>query len=177
MEDELTLLTQLLGCPELHKLLIKGTIGKLPEHTHLSSSLTQLSLYRSELEEDPMATLEKLPNFNLLELVTDIFAGEEIVCSAKGFPQLKRLVLINLSNLQKWRMDKGAMPNLSTLTIFSCARLQRLPEGLKFVTNLQVLTIGNMPNEFTEKIRIVDGKEGEDFDRLPTHPFHHLLVK
>ncbi|CAK9181512.1 unnamed protein product, partial [Ilex paraguariensis] len=165
-EDELTLLTQLLGCPLLQKLEIVGLIGKLPEHTHFSSSLTQLSLYGSELEKDPMATLEKLPNLHKVDLGIDVFIGEEIVCSAMGFPQLKNLELWLFPNLQKWRVDKGAMPNLSTLEIRSCKKLQRVPEGLKFVTTLQELVIGDMPNEFNERIRIVDGQEGEDFDRV-----------
>ncbi|CAK9184145.1 unnamed protein product, partial [Ilex paraguariensis] len=132
-------------------------------------------MYLRSWKHAPMATLEKLPNLHKLFLNDDVIiggggGGGGIVCSAMGFPQLKKLELVDLSNLQKWRVDKGAMPKLSTLIIFSCARLQRVPVRLKFITTLQELSIGNMPNEFTERIRIVDGKEVEDFDRVQHIP-------
>ncbi|KAI7981577.1 putative disease resistance RPP8-like protein 2 [Camellia lanceoleosa] len=46
-------------------------------------------LLNSKLEEDPMATLEKLPNLRILSLER-AFVGKEMVCSAHGFPHLKK---------------------------------------------------------------------------------------
>ncbi|KAL7251423.1 hypothetical protein ACSBR1_013291 [Camellia fascicularis] len=120
---ESNLLTQLLGCHHVHKLEIQGPIQVLaPPIDHQiislysSSSLTQLWLEGSLLKEDPMSTLEKLPNLRSLDL-DEAFVGKEMVCSAMGFPQLKYLKLKGLHNLVRWRVDKKAMPNLLTLEI------------------------------------------------------------
>ncbi|KAI7981579.1 putative disease resistance protein [Camellia lanceoleosa] len=93
-EDGLSLLKQLLGCVCLVELDINGIIGKLPQYEHqlLCSSLTTLVLRNSLLKEDPMATLEKLPNLRKLTLF-NAFVGKEMVCSANGFPHLKSLTL------------------------------------------------------------------------------------
>ncbi|KAI7981581.1 putative disease resistance protein RDL6 [Camellia lanceoleosa] len=89
-KDELSLLRQLLGCVCLVELSIDGIIGKLPQYEHqlLCPSLTTLVLKYSLLEEDPMATLEKLPNLRNLSLFSYAFVGKEMICSAHGFPHL-----------------------------------------------------------------------------------------
>ncbi|XP_028104400.1 probable disease resistance protein At1g59620 [Camellia sinensis] len=126
-----TLLTELLGCHHLHKLDIQGPIRVLaPPADHQmnislysSSSLTQLCFEGSLLKEDPMSTLEKLPNLRSLYL-DEAFVEEKMVCSARGFPQLKYLELKGLHNLEMRRVDEGTvrgflvfsgtMPNLSS---------------------------------------------------------------
>ncbi|KAI8002489.1 putative disease resistance protein [Camellia lanceoleosa] len=52
-------------------------------------SLENVCVENSKLEEDPMATLEKLPNLRILSLER-AFVGKEMVCSAHGFPHLKK---------------------------------------------------------------------------------------
>ncbi|GMP55949.1 hypothetical protein CsSME_00020599 [Camellia sinensis var. sinensis] len=152
--EESNLLTQLLGCHHLHKLEIQGPIQVLaPPVDHQmnislysSSSLTQLWLEGSLLKEDPMSTLEKLPNLRGLYL-DEAFVGKEMVCSAMGFPQLKHLKLKGLHNLVRWRVDERAMPNLLTLEIQSCKKLKMLPDELRSVLpHVQVL-IEEMPEE------------------------------
>ncbi|CAL5392330.1 unnamed protein product [Camellia sinensis] len=144
---ESNLLTQLLGCHHLHKLEIQEPIQVLaPPVDHQmnislysSSSLTQLWLEGSLLKEDPMSTLEKLPNLRTLHL-DEAFVGEEMVCSAMGFPQLKYLKLKGLHNLVRWRVDERAMPNLLTLEIRNCKKLKMLPDELRSVLpHVQVL--------------------------------------
>ncbi|KAL7161314.1 hypothetical protein ACSBR2_041880 [Camellia fascicularis] len=60
-----------------------------------SPNLIELSLTRCKLEEDPMPTLERLPNLQYLYLGSDAFVGDKMVCSANGFPQLKTLHLFS----------------------------------------------------------------------------------
>ncbi|CAA3025379.1 putative disease resistance protein At1g50180 [Olea europaea var. sylvestris] len=165
-DAELSLLRTLLGCHRLYKLSIEGRIGKLPEFYHFSSSIAKIAFKASSLEEDPMATLEKLPKLSSLTLYSSTFVGEEMACTVKGFPKLLYLKLWGLSNLKRWRIDAGAMPKLSRLVIARCENLEMLPDGLKFITTLQKLNIRWMSDDFKDRLRAVDGDEGDDLYKV-----------
>ncbi|KAA8527790.1 hypothetical protein F0562_035341 [Nyssa sinensis] len=164
--EELTLLRQLVDCHRLNTLHIRGVLAKLPEQHHFSPSLTTLEFSISELKEDPMETLEKLPNLRSLTLGPCAFVGVEMVCSATGFRQLKFLQLQKLPNFERWRVDEGAMPNLFSLQIDDCNKLSEVPDGLRFLTTLQELKIKNMGREFQKRLQVKDGEEGEDFHKV-----------
>ncbi|KAL3738371.1 hypothetical protein ACJRO7_019839 [Eucalyptus globulus] len=119
-------LSKMSSYPYSCKLFMKGKIEKLPED--LPPQLRKLILIKSQLEEDPMPILEKLHHLVVLILLEDAFVGKEIVCSARGFPQLKHLALDNLQNLEEWRVAEGAMPHLSQLRISRCFKLKTRPE-------------------------------------------------
>ncbi|KAF5933407.1 hypothetical protein HYC85_029578 [Camellia sinensis] len=94
-EEESTLLKQLFRCHHLYKLTIRGIIPELAEYCQgFSPSLIELTLRGCRLKEDPMPTLERLPNLQYLYLGSDAFVGDKMVCSANGFPQLKPYILI-----------------------------------------------------------------------------------
>ncbi|CAI9770881.1 unnamed protein product [Fraxinus pennsylvanica] len=156
-DAELSLLRTLLGCHRLYKLSIKGRIAKLPEFYHFSSSIAKMTFKASLLEEDPMATLEKLPELSSLTIFDLTFVGEEMACSSKGFPRLLYLKLWGLSNLKRWRIDAGAMPKLRRLVIAHCEQLEMLPDGLKFVTTLQKLNVRLMSDDFKDRLRDESG--------------------
>ncbi|XP_028086705.1 putative inactive disease susceptibility protein LOV1 [Camellia sinensis] len=68
-EEEQSLLRQLLGCHNLRKFDLRGSlnvVNKLLDQFH--PNLTNLLLEDSKLEEDPMPTLGKLPNLRSLSL-------------------------------------------------------------------------------------------------------------
>ncbi|GMQ10685.1 hypothetical protein CsSME_00053591 [Camellia sinensis var. sinensis] len=165
-EEELTLLKQLLGCHHLYRLSITDIIPELPEYCQgFCPNLIELSLMACKLEEDPMPTLERLPNLQYLFL-GGAFVGDKMVCSANGFPQLKTLYLSFLVHLKEWEVEKGAMPNLSALEIGSCRELEMVPEGLRFIATLQQFTITDGSENFNNKLRRVNGEEGEDFYKV-----------
>ncbi|MFQ6667377.1 hypothetical protein Gotur_033422 [Gossypium turneri] len=99
------------NCTSICKLSIAAEISKLPEYHYFSSHLAYIRLRRCKFEEDPMATLEKLPNLRILEFKYTL-EGKEIFCSAQGFPKLESLILGELYNLEEWKVDEGAMPSL-----------------------------------------------------------------
>ncbi|KAI7985524.1 putative disease resistance protein [Camellia lanceoleosa] len=166
-EEELTLLKQLLGCHHLYRLKIRGIIPELPEYCQgFSPNLIELTLLGCDLEEDPMPTLERLPNLQFLSLQPHAFVGDKMVCSANGFPQLKTLYLCRLQGLKEWEVEKGAMPNLSALEIEYCRKLEKVPEGLRFIATLQQFTIQDMSENFNNKLLRVNGEEGEDFYKV-----------
>ncbi|KAL3533904.1 hypothetical protein ACH5RR_007425 [Cinchona calisaya] len=162
---------QCFPCRNLQVLDVLGPIGNLPKYeTHFCPALTRLKLFWSHIKEDPMKTLEMLPNLWSLEFSDWAFVGNEMRCTATRFPKLRSLALSYLPNLEKWWVDEGAMPNLSTLSIASCGKLEMIPTGLRSITTLKELLIKSMPYEFTARIQVVDGREGADFHKVSHIP-------
>ncbi|XP_027179443.1 probable disease resistance RPP8-like protein 2 [Coffea eugenioides] len=141
------------------------------EARYMCASLLKLELSSLEIEEDPMETLERLPNLRSLHLKYRSFLGKEMRCKAMGFGQLRFLRFEDLQNLEKWNVDEGAMPNLSVLTIEECTKLEMVPNGLRFVKTLKELKIVRMPKEFTDRIQAANGEDqGQDFDKVSHIP-------
>ncbi|XP_071918749.1 probable disease resistance protein RXW24L [Coffea arabica] len=97
----------------LHGLSIEGGLGRgLPNlGSELAIKQHWLELIRSEMVEDPLEMLEKLPNLRKLRLL-GAFVGKEMFFHAKGFPNFKHLVLRGLHKLEKLRVNEGAICNL-----------------------------------------------------------------
>ncbi|TYG82212.1 hypothetical protein ES288_D01G069300v1 [Gossypium darwinii] len=172
--DSKVLAHLLSSCVNLCELTLRVKIEKLPDFHHFSSSIAYVHLTECMLVEDPMPTLEKLPNLRVLELYDQkAFIGKEMVCSASGFPKLESLTLSWLSNLEEWEVEEGAMPALRYLEIYGCKKLKMLPDGLRFITTLQELKIRSMPKEFKDKM--VQGRE--DFykvQHIPSIIFYNI---
>lgn len=154
-----------LGCPSLHKLHVEGRIGRLPEARLFPPQLSKLTLWGSRLVEDPMVTLERLPNLKFLS-GWEMFVGKKMVCSHNGFPQLKVLVLRGLSNLEEWVVENQAMPYLYRLSISDCNNLKTVPDGLQFVSRLREIEIRWMPKSFKTRL----GTAGEDYYKVQHVP-------
>jgi hypothetical protein len=170
-EEWQEIFTQLLQPSCVHTLNLGGPISiKLPRYNNSStlpsSRLTQLSLYDSKLEEDPMPILEAFPNL-LSFTLSNAFQGTEMSCSSNGFPRLRSLKIWNMDNLESLKLENGALPRLSKLKIRGCKSMKTIPDGLRFITSLQTLKIEYMHEEFTEKVEAVqNGEKGEDFGKI-----------
>ncbi|XP_040960315.1 disease resistance RPP8-like protein 3 [Gossypium hirsutum] len=152
----------LLSCENISKLSLDVEIRRLPEYHYLSSNLAYIKLRRCELEEDPMPTLEKLPYLRMLELHEEAFIGKEMFCCGQAFAKLESLSLKELNNLEEWKVGEGAMPSLQRLEIQKCRQLKMLPDGLRFIANLQELKIESMPKTFKDNWE----EGGEDFCKV-----------
>ncbi|KAJ0265899.1 hypothetical protein HA466_0021140 [Hirschfeldia incana] len=108
---------------------------QLPPH------LTNITVSGCRLEEDPMPILEKLLHLKELTLSDEPFGGRRMVCSRGGFPQLQKLELWRLEELEEWIVEEGSMPLLHTLRINNCPKLKKLPDGLQFITTLEDLDV------------------------------------
>ncbi|WRX15471.1 NB-ARC - like 10 [Theobroma cacao] len=158
-------LTYLLSsCLNIRELHLSVEIRKLPQN--IPSNIAHISLDWARLSEDPLPTLEKLPNLRILELGRDAFLGEVMICSAQGFPVLNSLSIIWQANLEELRVSEGAMPNLHHLMIANCRKLKMLPNELRFITTLKELKIEKMPKAFKDKL--VEG--GEDSYKVQNVP-------
>lgn len=163
-EDGLMNLKKVLTCPNIHRLSINVQIGKLLNGCGsqvVSSKLVHLTLSNCEIENDPMEILGKLPFLIDLCLFKKSYVGEEMKSHASGFPRLKHLVLKGLPNLKEWRVEEGGMPILGEVEINHCPCLEMVPDGFRFILNLQKLIIIGMP-ELGKRVSY----EGEDFDKV-----------
>ncbi|XP_058112984.1 putative disease resistance protein At1g50180 [Magnolia sinica] len=163
-------LASFLNHQHLYNMSLSGTLEKLPSLHEFPPNLTQLNLERSQLERDPMGVLEKLPYLRMLTLC-NVGCYKEMVCSVGGFRQLEHLWILNLDELEEWRVEEGAMPNLRFLEILKCRRLKMVPDGLGHVTTLRELVIKKMPEEFKERVR----EEGVDWFKIRRIP--SLIIK
>ncbi|XP_027071824.1 probable disease resistance protein At1g58390 [Coffea arabica] len=157
----------------LQVLEVKGPMANFPKYDaqYMYASLVDMTLTEIEIEEDPMKTLERLPNLRSLLLAYGSFLGKEMRCKATGFGQLRFFRLFGLTNLVKWIVDEGAMPNLSVLTINCCPKLEIVPNGLRFIKTLKELIVVSMPERFTNRIQAVNGADqGQDFDKVSHIP-------
>ncbi|OMP10650.1 NB-ARC domain-containing protein [Corchorus olitorius] len=142
-------------CPKLYKLRVEMKIGELPSYRKFCNSITELILACCRLEEDPMPTLGKLPNLEILHLEWFAFIGREMACTRKGFPKLKSLILKQLKHLEEWKVEEDAMSCLCHLEIIDCFALKNIPIQLRFIATLKELKIENrhMPQELIDGIR------------------------
>ncbi|KAI3883797.1 hypothetical protein MKX03_010597 [Papaver bracteatum] len=153
-------------CHNLHRMHLKGSLDiinlqKFPQN------IAKLYLQFSIFIEDPMATLQHLPNLSNLELFACKYGKEEMVCSSKGLPQLQYLVMFKFENVKEWRVSRGGMPHLKELRIDCCTKLSKLPEGLRFITTLEKLKIGNMPL-INKKVAEGVGEDWHKVEHIPS---------
>ncbi|KAJ4724321.1 Disease resistance protein [Melia azedarach] len=116
-------------CSRLVDLRLTGKIEKLPGDMHeILPNLQCLSLKKSCLKDDPMRTLEKLPNLTVLDLRFNVYCKDKMMCTTEGFHLLETLQLIELR--VRWEVEEGAMPMLRSLRISDVYK-PRIPERLK----------------------------------------------
>ncbi|XP_027164717.1 putative inactive disease susceptibility protein LOV1 [Coffea eugenioides] len=173
-EERLSFIKRLFSCPLLDTLQIEGHIGKMSDIGKgnmldigtISPSFTKIVLNGSELDQDPMPTLENLPNLRILVLEVEAYAGKKLHCSDTGFPELRSLKLSKLYNLEEWEVDIGALQKLSTLEVSMCRRMKKLPDGLQSIITLRKLKVSMMPQQFLGRLRMKNGRGGEDRHKI-----------
>ncbi|XXG71010.1 hypothetical protein AAC387_Pa07g0360 [Persea americana] len=113
----------------LYKMSLSIRLEQLPE---LPPNIAQLSLGRSQLEQDAISTLEKLPCLKILKLNHDSYKSKKMIFSLGGFPRLELLVLNEL-NLEEWIVEERAMMNVKSveLHLMSCLKKEILPERVR----------------------------------------------
>ncbi|XP_051130809.1 uncharacterized protein LOC127251240 [Andrographis paniculata] len=132
------------GISKLQHLKLLQIFGKLAEFPRsFPLKLCSLKLSSTNLSEDPMPILGRLQDLSCLKLFSDSFVGEEMVIVNKGFPGLKILSLVGLSNLRQIFVETEGLLMLEELKIRDCGDLRILPEDedQRIKANLQNLKI------------------------------------
>ncbi|KAA8531402.1 hypothetical protein F0562_006102 [Nyssa sinensis] len=122
-------------------------------------SLETLRLNWTRLSDDPMKSLQDLPNLVELTLY-QVYDGERAHFEAEGFQKLKKLYLAGLKGLSSLKIDKGALPLLEDLSIEASPQLKEVPSGIHYLTKLTLLEFRDMPEEFSDRI---EPDEGQDY--------------
>ncbi|CAF2089623.1 unnamed protein product [Brassica napus] len=157
----------------LRDLMMSMHMPRLPEHSRFPPNLAHISLGQCRMEEDPLPILEKLLHLKSVILCVDAFAGRKMVCSKGGFPQLHKLDLVVLKELEEWEIEEGSMSCLRTLSIGFCGKLKEIPEGLKYIISLKELEISGMNKEWNEKLES-GGESYYKVQHIPSVQFNNL---
>uniref|UniRef100_A0ACD6AG00 Uncharacterized protein n=1 Tax=Avena sativa TaxID=4498 RepID=A0ACD6AG00_AVESA len=119
-----------------------GVFSELPDVHHFPQSLRSFDLSAVEIRQDPMPVLEKLQCLVVLTLKG--YSGQTMSCSANGFPRLQNIKLYRFSYIEEWRIESGAMPKLSHVTLSWFPKMSKLAEGLLHLPSLSRLKLQNM---------------------------------
>ncbi|KAK4361113.1 hypothetical protein RND71_020065 [Anisodus tanguticus] len=123
--DSLEKSMDLSHCIKLQKLHLRGFVQSMPHFGSFPPNLTKLSLVASQLEEDALENLKKLPLLKVLNLGRNSFVGAKIVCvGSHEFPSLEDLRIDELLSLNELRIEKGSMPRLKKLCYCKGLRVQ-----------------------------------------------------
>jgi disease resistance protein RPM1 len=142
----------MVSCPSLlRKLRLQAKLNKLPDWIPNLEILVELSLLYSQLTEDPLESLQNLPNLLVLNLSAYSYEGHCFHFQG-GFKNLKELGLRHLSNLKSIIIEQGALDSLKELTLMNIPNLMTAPCGIDYLKNLDVLSTHFMPAEFEESI-------------------------
>ncbi|XP_048443985.1 disease resistance protein RPM1 [Pyrus x bretschneideri] len=155
--------------PFLQKLRLEGVGGKLPTWFGSLERLTNLRLGNSHISEDSLLVLQQLPNLENLSLWNAYDAkkiGKEFCCIG-GFPKLQVLTIASRV-LEEWiEIEEGALLSLKYLHVRNCLRLRILPEGLQFLTNLELLDLLPLSDDLAERLKPDGGEENYKIRRIP----------
>ncbi|XP_017972645.1 PREDICTED: disease resistance protein RPM1 [Theobroma cacao] len=167
-EDEIIDVQHLISPPPLlQRLYLRGRLETLPHWIPYLHSLVKVYLKWSRLAEDPLASLQNLPNLVHLELV-QVYDGETLCFKAGGFKMLKHLGLDKFDELKWVQVQVGAMPRVQKLSIQRCKSMEKVPLGIEYLTKLNVLEFFDMPHEFIRTLRL--DEHGEDYWRVAHIP-------
>ncbi|XP_057803030.1 disease resistance protein RPH8A-like [Salvia miltiorrhiza] len=99
----------------LTKLKLDGEMSKCPSASMFPPNLSHLTLTGSELVDDPMAELGKLPKLLFLMLQDAAYLGETMLVLCDGFPSLEALAFRDWNGLKSVIIEEGGMPKLKHL--------------------------------------------------------------
>ncbi|KAL3497929.1 hypothetical protein ACH5RR_040661 [Cinchona calisaya] len=130
---------------------LTGLLEKVPQWLSSLQGLTKINLCGSRLREDPLKSLQDLPN--LVEiLLNEAYEGEELSFKVGGFQKLKQLDLMRLQQLKWVRLEADALPCLQMLSMTDCKQVNELPCGIQNLKKLQSLEFNDMGNELVMKL-------------------------
>ncbi|RDX94171.1 Disease resistance protein RPM1, partial [Mucuna pruriens] len=159
-ENEIIDLNSISSIPQLRRLHLKARLEKMPDWISKLDYLVKLRLALSNLKDDPLRSLENLPNLLTLSMWDNAYDGEILHFQSGGFPKLKKLNLARLNRVNSILIDKGALLSLEYFKITKIPHVKKVSSGIKALDNLKVIDFLDMPTEFVESI---DPEKGQDY--------------
>lgn len=126
--------------PFLQSIKLDGHIGKTPSWISNSLTLAVIKIYRTNLQQSDIMSLERLPCLVTLALLDNSYISDTLVFYAKAFRTLKTLEIFRLPKLKRVIFTEEAVLELRSLAIRCCTLRV---EGKK---NLKKLWDGHLDN-------------------------------
>ncbi|XP_038984033.1 disease resistance protein RPM1-like [Phoenix dactylifera] len=155
---------------ELDGRLAEGTM-QLPLFRALGASLRRLHLGWSGLVEDPIQSLSQLRDLVWLKLHR-AYDGQRLWFRAGWFPNLKRLLLYDMPQLNQVEIEDGAMARLEYLDLVGLPALKDVPRGIEYLTSLQELYLKDLHPEFRGRF-----EESDDKNKIQRIPSAYYIFK
>ncbi|KAG2563013.1 hypothetical protein PVAP13_8KG322400 [Panicum virgatum] len=136
----------------LGSLKIHGPVQATEQsYSYLLPNLSKLELCGSGLNQNHIDMIAGLPNLLELILGKDSYMHQDMSIPPNGFRELRKLRFNGLPELVKWHVQSSAdgvlssLSHLEHLCIFSCAKLELIPDYLLKLENLVQLTFHDLP--------------------------------
>ncbi|OMO59366.1 Disease resistance protein [Corchorus capsularis] len=167
-EDEIIEMQHMISPPQfLQRLYLHGKLEKLPDWIAGLHSLVKILLRWSQLIDDLVEPLGKLPNLMELQL-RRAYNGTSLNFVKGSFLRLKILLLDELEELKEIKLENESVTCLEEFTISRCPMLEKVPEGIEHLRELKLLQLFNMPEDLTKTINRTNN--GEDYDKVAHIP-------
>ncbi|KAL3637529.1 hypothetical protein CASFOL_018697 [Castilleja foliolosa] len=152
-----------INLPFLRTLYLRGCLENVPQWVSSLVGLTDLFLSYCKIREDihMLHCLESLPNLAIMRIHDANVDG--LVFKAHGFRKLKELWLEELKHLKCVVIEKGSMPLLNELTMWSCKLITDVPRGIEHLSNLRVVDFLDMGDEFMKRVGDEKREGGDDW--------------
>ncbi|XXG76660.1 hypothetical protein AAC387_Pa08g0965 [Persea americana] len=153
-----------LSSPPTHLeiLALYGRLERVPLWIASLQNLTIVALRSSKLNEDPLSSLQALPNLMTL-ILEKAYVGKELYFRSGHFLQLKVLCIGGYSELNQVKFEEESMSCIQTLHFFWCPNLKNV-EGIQYLTSLQHLFLKEVSGALKGKIQ---GDEWVNFQHIP----------
>ncbi|CAO2175556.1 unnamed protein product [Urochloa humidicola] len=138
----------------IENLKLFSRVVQLTEWIHQLQNLSRLKLWCTELQQDAVLALGKLPNLTILVMRQESCNGKELAFKNGSFPSLVLLELDHIAYIPCVKFDDGTMPKLELLRIVGWWDLQEL-SGLKWLAKLKEIRLINLRGcrEFKDNIQ------------------------
>jgi disease resistance protein RPM1 len=160
--------------PFLEHIYLRGRLEKFPNWFPKLQNLVTLLLYFSSLEEDPLPSVQALPNLITLSL-THAYDGEQLHFEENGFQKLKRLTLREMKKLKVIEIERGSLPGLEQLEIGPCPEMKEVPSGIQHLKSLKILDFFEMQGDFVLCMQPDGGKDFWKVKKVTTIYFSYRI--
>jgi disease resistance protein RPM1 len=160
--------------PFLEHIYLRGRLEKFPNWFPELQNLVTLLLFFSSLEEDPLPSVQALPNLITLCL-NHAYDGEQLHFEEGGFRKLKRLTLREMKKLKMVEIERGSLPGLEQLEIGPCSEMMEVPSGIQHLKSLKILDFYEMQGDFVLRMQPDGGKDFWKVKKVTTIYFSYRI--
>ncbi|CAI9095767.1 OLC1v1031773C1 [Oldenlandia corymbosa var. corymbosa] len=137
---------------------------EIPEHMRfdisLPANLKKLTLWGFHLSERSPSSIGRLPNLEILELISVEFEGNTWRMEEEEFSKLRYLKL-DFSSLRTWSGSDDQFGCLEKLKLSYCLDLEEIPSCLESITMLQMIKVKSCHKAVEESVEKIEEVQAE----------------